>query len=98
MEDSDTQEIKVGVKLRIKPPKRRSALERLKARLYYRKNRSKIRTQRRRYMRTHKSTLKHRKLFQRYKPTWYKKPPKHKPPKPPKKHKVRVTIPRSHRS
>ena len=73
----------VAVKLRIKPPKRRSPTERLKARLYYRKNRSKIRTQRRRYLRTHKSILKHRKMFMRYKPKWFKKPkpPKHIKPK-----------------
>lgn len=74
---------KTAVKLRIKPPKRRDPKERLKARLYYRKNRSKIRMQRRRYMRTNKSTLKHRKMFMRYKPTWFKKPkpPTHKKPK-----------------
>jgi len=65
---------KVAVKLRIKPPKRRSPSQRLKARLYYRQNRSKIRMQRRRYMRTHKSILKHRKMFMRYKPKWFKRP------------------------
>lgn len=73
----------LAVKLRVKPPKRRSPADRLKARLYYRKNRSKIRTQRRRYLRTHKSILKHRKMFMRYKPKWFKrpKPPKHVKPK-----------------
>lgn len=76
---------KVGIKMRIKPPKRRTPLDRLKARLYYRRNRSKIKLQRKKYMRKHKSLLKHRKqLFQRYKPTWVRKPPKHTAPKPPK--------------
>jgi hypothetical protein len=76
--------IKIAVRLRIKPPKRRSALQRLRSRLYYRKNKSKIRLQRRKYLRSHKTVLKHRKMFQRYKPIWYKKPPKpthHKPKK-----------------
>jgi len=76
---------KVGIKMRIKPPKRRTPLDRLKSRLYYRRNRSKIKLQRKKYLRKHKSLLKHRKqLFQRYKPTWVKKPPKHHAPKPPK--------------
>lgn len=76
---------KVAIRMRVKPPKRRSALQRLKARLYYRRNRTKIRLQRRRYLRKHKSTLRQRKqLFHRYKPTWFQKPIKHKPPKPKK--------------
>lgn len=64
---------KIAVKLRIKPLVRRSPTQRLKSRLYYRKNKSKLRVQRRRYMRTHGSTLKHRKMFMRFKPTWFKK-------------------------
>jgi hypothetical protein len=75
--------IKLAIKLRIKPPKRRTALQRLKARLYYRRNRTKIKVQRKRYLREHGSVLKNRKLFKRYKPTWFKKPskPKHTKPK-----------------
>lgn len=80
---------KMAIRMRIKPPKRRTPVERLKARLYYRRNRSKIRLQRRRYLRKHKSTIKHRKEFLRYKPTWFKKPKKKAPPKP-KKFKVFV--------
>lgn len=79
---------KFAIKMRIKPPRRRSPQERLKARLYYRKNRSKIRLQRRRYLRQHKTTLKRRKQFQRFKPVWFKKPPKHKIPKPKKPSKL----------
>ena len=75
---------RIAIKMRIKPPKRRTPQERLKARLYYRRNRGKIRVQRRKYMRKWKSTLKRRKLFHRYKPGWIKKP-KHKKPTP---HKV----------
>lgn len=70
---------KIAIRLRIHPPKRRSGQQRLRARLYYRKNRAKIRMQRRRYLRMHKTQLKRRKQFQRFKPTWFKKPksPKH---------------------
>lgn len=81
---------KVAVKLRIKPPKRRDPASRLKARLYYRQNRSKIRVQRRRYMRTHKSTLKHRKQFMRYKPKWFKRPSQQSPAK-----KFKMKVPKS---
>lgn len=86
--------IKIAVKLRIKPPKRRTPSERLKARLYYRRNRSKIRVQRRRYIRTHGTVLKHRKMFMRYKPTWFKKPRKVKHIKPPKPKKFKLIIPK----
>ena len=74
---------KVAIRLRIHPPKRRTGLQRLKTRLYYRRNRAKIRVQRRRYLRTHKTQLKHRKQFKRFKPTWLKKPklPSHPHPK-----------------
>lgn len=85
---------KTAIKIRIKPPKRRTPSERLKARLYYRKNRSMIRVQRRRYMRTHASTLKHRKMFMRFKPTWFKKPKKHKPIKLPAHKKFKLIIPK----
>ncbi len=85
---------KIAVKLRIKPPTRRSPSQRLKARLYYRKNRSKIRVQRRRYMRTHGSVLKHRKMFMRYKPTWFKKIKHTKPGKPKKPHKFKLVVPK----
>ena len=82
---------KIAIRLRIKPPKRRPPQERLKARLYYRKNRAKIRMQRRRYLRVHKSVMKHRKMFMRYKPTWFKKPTKIKHVKP---KKFKVSIPK----
>ena len=82
---------KLAVKLRIKPPKRRSPQQRLKARLYYRKNRAKLRMQRRRYLRIHKNILKHRKMFMRYKPTWFKKPKKVKHTRP---KKIKLIIPK----
>lgn len=77
--------------MRIKTPKRRSPAERLKARLYYRRNRSKIRVQRRKYLRKYKTTLRNRKLFKRFKPTWLKKPdrPKHHKPK-----KIKIRVPK----
>lgn len=84
---------KIAIKLRIKPPKRRTPSQRLKARLYYRKNRAKIRLQRRRYLRIHKNIMKHRKMFMRFKPTWFKKPKPAKHPKPSKK-KFKLTIPK----
>jgi len=89
----------ISVKLRIKPPKRRSPSQRLKARLYYRRNRAKIRLQRRRYIRIHKSILKHRKMFMRYKPTWFKKPSKHKKLKSPtfRVRTLKVKRPKKHR-
>ena len=82
---------KIAIRLRVKPPKRRTPADRLKSRLYYRRNRSKIRLQRRKYLRKNKSTIKHRKMFMRYKPTWFKKPakPKHKAPK-----KFKVVVPK----
>ena len=85
---------KIAIKLRVKPPKRRSPLERLKARLYYRKNRSKIKLQRRRYLRSQGSVLKHRKMFMRYKPTWFKKVRKIKHPKPQKPKKFKLIVPK----
>jgi len=84
----------VAVKLRVKPPKRRPASHRLKSRLYYRQNRAKIRLQRRRYLRTHKSVIKHRKMFMRYKPTWFKKPRKVKHHKTPAPKKMKLIVPK----
>ena len=87
--------IKISVRMRIKPPKRRTPKDKLKARLYYRKNRSKIRLQRKKYLRKYKSILKDRKLFRRYKPTWFKKRVPSKPAKPKhtKKPKIKVFKP-----
>ena len=88
---------KIAIRLRLHPPKRRTGLQRLHTRLYYRKNRARIRMQRRRYLRMHRSQLKHRKQFQRFKPKWFKKPPKSKHPKKPhiyKPHKFKVLVPK----
>jgi hypothetical protein len=83
--------LKIAIRLRIHPIKRRTSLQRLRSRLYYRKNKAKIRMQRRRYLRTHKTQLKHRKQFKRFKPTWFKKPKTYKPKVfKPKKFKVIV--------
>ena len=94
MEEEKETRIIVGLKMRIKPPKRRTPQQRLRAKLYYRKNRAKIRTQRRRYMRKWKTTVKNRKLFKRFKPSWFKKPSA---PKKPTKHKIKkfkVSVPK----
>lgn len=80
---------KIAIRLRIHPPKRRSPAQRLKTRMYYRKNRAKIRMQRRRYLRIHRSVIKHRKMFMRYKPSWFKRPSKHKKP-----HKFKIVVPK----
>ena len=88
---------KMAVRLRIRPPKRQTPSQRLKRRLYYRRNRTRIVMRRRRYLRTHKSLLKaHRKLFRRFKPKWMTKP--RKPRKPSKTKKFRVSIPHMVRS
>lgn len=50
--------------------KRRTALERYKARLYYRKHKTKIKIWRKKYLRKNKIFLKTRKLFKRTKPSW----------------------------
>jgi len=83
--------VKVAIRLRIHPPKRRSPGQRLRSRLYYRRNRARIRMQRRRYLRTHRSIIKHRKMFMRYKPSWFKKMKK------PHKGKIRIEVPKSKR-
>ena len=80
---------KIAIRLRLKPPVRRSPSQRLRGRLYYRRNRAKIRLQRRRYLRTHRSIMKHRKQFMRYKPSWFKKPKKIVHQKP-KKFKIKI--------
>jgi hypothetical protein len=72
---------KVAIRLRIHPPKRRTSLQRLHTRLYYRKNRARIRLQSRRYLRMHGTQLKNRKQFKRYRPSWLRKPKIEKPPK-----------------
>jgi len=82
---------KIAIRLRIHAPKRRTGLQRLKTRLYYRRNRARIRMQRRRYLRLHKHQLKHRKQFQRFKPTWLKKP------KRPHPKKFKLIIPKRHK-
>jgi hypothetical protein len=100
MENIEPIEAKVrrpGIRLRIHPPKRQSALQRLKARLYYRRNKAKIRSQRRRYIRQHKTILKRRKLFQRFKPSWLKKPKHPHIPKPHKVHKFKLLVPKRHK-
>ena len=83
---------KIAIRLRIHPPKRRTPQQRIKSRLYYRRNRAKIRMQRRRYTRIHKSVAKHRKMFMRYKPTWFKKPKTIKKPQ-----KIKISIPKLHK-
>jgi len=86
---------KIAIKIRIKPLVRRTPSQRLKARLYYRKNKSKIKVQRRKYMRIHKTTLKHRKMFMRFKPKWFKGTKKHTPPKPKKPTKFKLIVPKT---
>ena len=83
--------IKIAISLRIHPPKRRTGQQRLKAKLYYRKNRARIQMQRKRYMRMHKSQLKHRKQFKRFKPSWFKKPSR---PTQHKYKKFKLTVPK----
>lgn len=59
--------------------KRRSAADRLKSRMYYRKNRAKIRLQRKRYNQKMKTMHNSRKLLKRDKPSWFGKPKSSKP-------------------
>ena len=77
--------------------KKRSAIDRYKARQYYRKNKTKIKLHRKQYMKRNKTYIKARKLFKRTKPSWMTiktktksfKPKMYKPKKPktPKSHK-----------
>lgn len=87
---------KVAIRLRLKPPKRRSPSQRLKRRLYYRKNKARILMRRRRYLRTHRTQLKHRKMFQRYKPGWFKKKDTGAPKPTHKPSVVKLVIPKMH--
>lgn len=66
----------------VKKVKRRTPLQRLKARQYYKRHKSKIRLQRRRYMLKNRLFTKTRKLFKRTKPGWLY----HKKQKAPKTH------------
>jgi len=54
--------------------KRQTPAQRLKARLYYRKNRTKLKIQRRRYLKRTHIFNKARKLFKRSTPSWLRKP------------------------
>jgi hypothetical protein len=64
----------LGFKRRlIKKITKRSPGQRLKARLYYRKNKAKLKFRRRRYMQRNKMYFKTRKLFKRTKPKWFAK-------------------------
>lgn len=63
--------------------KRRSSAERLKARRYYRVHKTKIKMQRKRYMRKNKLFLRSRKLFKRAKPHWLSPKKTHQPKRKP---------------
>jgi hypothetical protein len=72
--------------------KRRSAIDRYKARQYYKRNKTKIKVRRKKYLKRTQSFSKSRKLFKRTKPAWMskrKKPKAFKPkvykPKKPRK-------------
>ena len=67
----------------VKKLKRRSPTDRLKSRLYYRKNKSKLRIKRNRYLKRSKIFSKSKKLFKRSTPSWLRK----RKPKAPKLHK-----------
>lgn len=56
--------------------KRRSAIDRYKARQYYRRHKAKIRLHRKQYMKKNRVFTKTRKLFKRTKPAWMSKRPK----------------------
>jgi len=66
----------------VKKLKRRSPIARIKQRQYYKTHLSKIRLQRRRYIKKNSLFLKSRKMFKRTKPAWMT----HKKTKPPKSH------------
>lgn len=53
--------------------KRRSAIDRYKARQYYRRHKAKIKLHRKQYMKKNKVYNKTRKLFKRTKPAWMSK-------------------------
>jgi len=75
--------------------KKRSAIDRYKARQYYRTHKSKIKLKRKRYMKKNKVYMKSRKLFKRTKPGWMKSrsKPKTFKPKPYKPKKIKATKP-----
>jgi hypothetical protein len=62
--------------------KRRSAIDRYKARQYYRTHRTKIKLHRKQYLKKTKTFAKSRKLFKRTKPSWVTKKSKAKTFKP----------------
>jgi hypothetical protein len=66
--------------------KRRTARDRLKARLYYRKNKAKIKLWRRRYTQKMKMQQQARKFLKRERPSWFSK--KKKPSSKPKSFKT----------
>lgn len=57
----------------VKKLKRRSAKDRLKSRLYYKKNKRQLMLKRKRYLSRNKPFLGTRKLYKRSKPAWYSK-------------------------
>ena len=78
--------------------KKRSAIDRYKARQYYKSHKPRIRLQRRKYNKKNKVYMKSRKLFKRTKPSWMtsrSKPKtfKPKPYKPYKPKKIKATKP-----
>lgn len=62
--------------------KKRSAIDRYKARQYYKRNKNKIKLRRKQYMKRNKTFTKARKLFKRTKPAWMSKKNKSKTFKP----------------
>ena len=77
--------------------KRRSPSERLKSRIYYRKNKTKLKIKRRRYLRRNKTFNKSKKIFKRSVPSWLRKT-KSKAPKihKPKIKKFKFNVPKRH--
>lgn len=75
--------------------KRRSAIDRYKARQYYRKHKTSIKLRRKRYTKQNKMFLKTRKLFKRTKPSWLTRSKK---PKIPKKSKPTFPKPKAKKS
>jgi hypothetical protein len=88
----------------VKRLKRRTAIQRYKAKLYYRKHKTKIKLWRKKYLRKNKIFLKTRKLFKRTKPVWLLKrkkrqiyKPKIKMIKRPKVKNIKIKKPRLRR-
>ena len=78
--------------------KRRSAIDRYKARQYYKRNRTKIKVRRKKYLKKTKSFSKARKLFKRTKPAWMTKKSKPKTFKPKLYKPKKPKSPRSHKA